>query len=167
MDFFMKLPRNKKEFALFIGIVSVLSVNIIAPLITCFELGFAMHTWGSTLRVIPFIWLSVVILVLLTNKPAQWLTSKLVSQKDSFNAQIIINILCNVLLMSVFLTVIGTWIGTRQISILPIQTFFYKWPRNFAISFFVECCIAQPFAHQIMIRVHALQGNACTVAEES
>lgn len=50
MDFFMKLPRNKKEFALFIGIVSVLSVNTIAPLITCFDLGFNKTTWITTLQ---------------------------------------------------------------------------------------------------------------------
>ena len=36
MDFYMKLPRNKKEFALFMGVISIISVNIIAPLITCF-----------------------------------------------------------------------------------------------------------------------------------
>ena len=34
MDFCEKLPRSKKEFALFIAVISVLSVNIIAPLIT-------------------------------------------------------------------------------------------------------------------------------------
>lgn len=34
MEFYMKLPRSKKEFALFMGIVSIISVNIIAPLIT-------------------------------------------------------------------------------------------------------------------------------------
>lgn len=33
LDFYMKLPRNKKEFSLFVLIVSVLSVNVIAPLI--------------------------------------------------------------------------------------------------------------------------------------
>jgi hypothetical protein len=40
MDFHMKLPRRKREFVLFMAIISVVSVNIIAPLITCFELGF-------------------------------------------------------------------------------------------------------------------------------
>ena len=40
MEFYMKLPRSKKEFALFMGIVSIISVNIIAPLITFFEAGF-------------------------------------------------------------------------------------------------------------------------------
>lgn len=40
MNFYTKLLRNKKEFALFMGIVSIISVNIIAPLITCFEAVF-------------------------------------------------------------------------------------------------------------------------------
>lgn len=154
MEFFMKLPRNKKEFALFMAIISVISVNIIAPLITCFEMGFHMQVWKNTLSVIPFIWLAVIALVLLTYKPAEWLTSNLVDENDSFNSHIIINILCTVLLMSIFLTVIGTWIGTGTINSVPIRMFFFKWPRNFAISFFVESCIAQPIARTAMLKLH-------------
>ena len=71
-----------------------------------------------------------------------------------FCAHIVINILCTVLLMSVFLTVLGTWIGSRQITPDPIRQFFYKWPRNFAISFAVEACIAQPIARWVMSRLH-------------
>lgn len=154
MEFYMKLPRNKKEFALFMAIISIVSVNIIAPLITCFEIGFRMEVWSDTLHVIPFIWISVILIVLLTYKPAEFLTSKLVAKDDSFRSHIIINILCTVFLMSILLTVIGTWIGTRHISMEPIQMFFYKWPRNFAISFFVECCIAQPIARFVILKLH-------------
>lgn len=154
MEFHMKLPRNKKEFALFMAVISVISVNIIAPLITFFEVGFYMHIWADTMKVIPFIWVSVIALVLITYKPAEWLTSRVVKEGDSFRAHILINILFSVLLMSVFLTVIGTWIGTRHISIEPIRMFFYKWPRNFAISLFVEACVAQPIARLVMLKVH-------------
>ena len=66
----------------------------------------------------------------------------------------IVNTLCTVFLMSIFLTVIGTWIGTRQISMEPIRMFFYKWPRNFAISFAVEALIAQPIARFVMLKMH-------------
>ncbi|MDR0819806.1 MAG: hypothetical protein LBN43_09595 [Oscillospiraceae bacterium] len=155
MDFHMRLPRNKREFTLFIAIVSVLSVNIIAPLITCFELGFSLNVWADVLRIIPFVWLSVIALVLLTYKPAEWLTDKIVAKDDSFRAHITINILCTVLLMSVFLTVIGTWIGGRRISMEPIQLFFYKWPRNFAISFAVEALFAQPIARTVLYVIHS------------
>lgn len=154
MEFQQKLPQNKKEFVIFLAIISIISVNIIAPLITCFEMGFRMDVWKNTLSVLPFIWCSVIILVLLTHQPAQWLTSKLVAKGDSFRAHITINTLCTVFLMSIFLTVIGTWIGTSSISLEPIKVFFYKWPRNFAISFFVESCIAQPIARLAMIKVH-------------
>lgn len=71
MDFYMRLPRTAKEFALFLAIVSIISVNIIAPLITFFEAGFRLQVWFDVLRVLPFIWVAVVILVLLTNRPAQ------------------------------------------------------------------------------------------------
>ncbi|WP_236253538.1 hypothetical protein [Carnobacterium sp. CS13] len=61
MDFFMRLPRSKKEFALFLGIVSILSVTIIAPLITAFEIGFTMETWKQTVTILPIIWIAVII----------------------------------------------------------------------------------------------------------
>jgi len=154
MEFYMKLPRNKKEFALFIAVISIISVNIIAPLITFFEVGFHLYIWADTIKVIPFIWTVVVILVLLTYKPAELLTSQVVKAGDSFGAHIVVNILFTVFLMSIFLTVIGTWIGSRQISMEPINLFFYKWPRNFAISFFIEACIAQPIARFIMLKFH-------------
>ena len=46
----------------------------------------------------------------------------------------------------------------------PIKMFFYKWPRNFAISFFVESCIAQPIARFVMVKIHE---NPVKVAETS
>lgn len=154
MDFYMKLPRTKKELALFMGIISIISVNIIAPLITCFEAGFHLYVWLDVLTVLPFIWLSVIAIVLLTYIPAEKMTALIVARGDSFRSHIVVNILCTVLMMSVLLTVIGTWIGTRSITLEPIQMFFYKWPRNFAISLFVEMCIAQPIARFVLLQLH-------------
>jgi hypothetical protein len=154
MEFYMNLPRNKKEFALFMAVISIISVNIIAPLITCFEAGFHMYIWADAIKIIPFIWVSVIALVLITFKPAEWLTSRIVKEGDSFSSHITINILCTVFLMSIFLTVIGTWIGTRQVSMDPIHMFFYKWPRNFSISLAVELLIAQPIARAVMLKIH-------------
>ena len=154
MEFYMKLPRNKKEFTLFTGIISIISVNIIAPLITCFEAGFHLSIYQDVLTVLPLIWLSVIAIVLLTYVPAEKLTAKIVSNEDSFNAHVVVNILCTVFIMLILLTVIGTWIGTRSITWEPIRMFFYKWPRNFAISLFVEMCIAQPIARLAIHRLH-------------
>lgn len=157
MEFYMKLPRNVKEFTLFLGIISIISVNIIAPIITCFEAGFHMYIWADVLKVMPFIRMSVVALVLITHKPAELLTNSIINKDDSFNSHIIVNTLCTVLIMSIFLTVIGTWIGTRHISMEPINMFFYKWPRNFAISLGVELCIAQPIARFVMLKIHLIK----------
>jgi hypothetical protein len=154
MDFHMRLPRGKREFTLFIAIVSILSVNTIAPLITCFEFGFHIAVWADVLKVIPFIWLCVVALVLLTYKPSEWLTHKIVAEGDSFRAVITINILCTVLFMSIFLTVIGTWIGSRTFNAEPLKWFFHKWPRNYAISFAVEALFAQPIARAVLYKLH-------------
>jgi hypothetical protein len=164
MDFHMKLPRNPKEFPLFIAVISILSVNIIAPLITCFEFGFHLSVWVNVLQVIPLIWLSVIALVFITYKPAEWLTRKIVDKGDSFNAQIVVNILCTVFLMSIFLTVIGTWIGSRQFTLEPIRLFFHKWPRNFAISFAVEALFAQPIARFVMLNLHQAKDAKTTIS---
>ena len=154
MDFYMKLPRDKREFALFLGIISIVSVHIIAPLITCFEMGFHLSVWRDSLTRIPFVWLAVIALVLFTYKPAEWLTHRIVNRGDSFRSVVTINILCTVFILSIFLTVVGTWIGSRQISLEPITVFFYKWPRNFSISLGVELLIAQPIARFVMLKFH-------------
>lgn len=154
MDVYEKLPHSKGEFALFIAVISVLSVNIIAPLITCFEFEFSLAVWADVLAVIPFIWLSVVAFVLLTYRPAQWLTNRICAPDDSFRARVTVNILCTVLLMSALLTVVGTWIGSRSLAWGPIRLFFYKWPRNFALSLGVEALVAQPIARWVMQRLH-------------
>jgi hypothetical protein len=48
----------------------------------------------------------------------------------------------------------------------PIRIFFYKWPRNFAISFFVESCIAQPIARFVMFRIHQNLANSAETIEK-
>jgi hypothetical protein len=166
MDFHMKLPRSAKEFPLFIAVISILSVNIIAPLITCFEFGFHLSVWVDVLKVIPFIWLSVIAFVFLTYKPSEWLTRKIISKGDSFNAHIVVNILCTVFFMSIFLTIVGTWIGSGQISIEPVRMFFHKWPRNFAISFAVEALFAQPIARHVMLKHHQAKDAKKAISPE-
>lgn len=154
MEFHQRLPRNKKEFVLFMAVISILSVNIIAPLITCFEAGFHLYVWKDVLKIIPFIWICVVALVLLTHKPAETLAANIIEKNNSFNANIIVNTLITVFMMSIILTVIGTWIGTRQITMELIYMFFYKWPRNFAISLMIELLIAHPIAMTVMVKLH-------------
>lgn len=53
MEYSLKLPQNKKEFALFMAVISAISVNIIAPLITCFEAGFRLSVWAQSLQAVP------------------------------------------------------------------------------------------------------------------
>ena len=65
-NYYMKLPRNKLEFVFFMLIISIISVNIIAPLISCLEMGFTADNYLITLKSIPFIWLAVIALVLIT-----------------------------------------------------------------------------------------------------
>jgi hypothetical protein len=152
--FHTHLPRGRKEFALFMLIVSLISVNIIAPLITFSEIGLSSDVYFHTLAILPYVWLCVIPTVLITQKPATHLASKIVKHGDSFSAAMMINVLCNVFCMSILLTIVGSWVGEGAISWEPIQNFFLKWPRNFAIAFAVEAFIAQPIARFIMSKVH-------------
>jgi len=154
MDFHNKLPRNKKELAIFIAIVSVISVNVIAPLITFAEIGVSLQAWLGVVRVLPLLWPTVIVLVLLANKPATALRNRIARQGDSFHATVTIDILCNVLLLSITLSVIGFWIGTGHVTLEPVTGFFGNWPRNFAIAFFVEALVAQPVARFALEKYH-------------
>ena len=154
MDFYMKLPRNGKEFVLFLAIVAVISVNIIAPVISGFEARFSLETWGHTLASMPFLSVAIVAFVLLTHMPAEKVAAKITEETDSFNAKITITILINVAMMSVLMTIVGAMIATKTISLAPFQHFFYKWPRNFTIALLTEMLIAQPIARYVIYRRH-------------
>ena len=71
-----RLPQNAKEGILFLLIVSIISVNTIAPIIMGMERGFSKENYLETLKIIPFMWIIVVLLVRLVAGP-------LVGQSDS------------------------------------------------------------------------------------
>lgn len=95
-EFYMKLPRNKKEALFYLIIVSIISVNIIAPVVVLLETGFDLQHYQQTLRVIPLLWLAVITINLIVRKPASNLKQRIIKSSDSFNAQIITNVMCNV-----------------------------------------------------------------------
>lgn len=151
-----RLPQNGKEFALFLAIISIISVNTIAPIIMGFEFGFSKSTYLETLKVIPIMWVIVVLLVTLVAGPIvnKVLLPKFVGPTDGFNARVLFNILFSVTILSILLTIIGTWVGMREISIEPFRNFFYAWPRNFFIAFWIEMLVAQPIARFAMKKLH-------------
>ncbi len=123
-----------------------------------FKFGFSKEVYFETIQVIPFVWVCVVLLVTLVVNPiVNKLVQKFIEPTDSFNARVLFTILFSVTILSILLTVIGSWIGMRGISLEPIQTFFYDWPRNFFIAFWVEILIAQPIARFAMKKLHAVQ----------
>lgn len=154
MEFEQKLPQNLKEALLFMGIISIISVNIIAPIITGLQVGFSIPHYLMTLHNLPFIWISVVVLVVLTQKPAEKIAHKFLKQNSSFRSTMLINTIFNVLLMSVILTIVCSWIGEHSITMEPINHFFFKWPRSFVIALIVEALIAQPIARFAMSLLH-------------
>ncbi|WP_404331909.1 hypothetical protein [Mesobacillus maritimus] len=88
------------------------------------------------------------------------LVAKFTSPTDGFNARVLFTILFSVTILSVLLTIIGSWIGMKQISLEPFQTFFYDWPRNFFIAFWIEMLLAQPIARFAMKKMHAVQARS-------
>ncbi len=155
-----RLPRNGKEFLLFLAIISILSVNIIGPLIMGFKFGFRKEVYFETLKVLPFVWICVILLVTLVANPiVSKLVPKFIEPTDGFNARVLFTILFSVTILSILLTIIGSWIGMKEISVEPIRTFFYDWPRNFFIAFWVEALIAQPIARCAMKKLHQNQAQ--------
>jgi len=153
-----RLPQNQKEGIIFLLIISIISVNTIAPIIMGFELGFSKENYLATLKIIPFMWLIVVLLVRLVAGPLVGkVMPMLVGQTDGFNARVLLNILLNVTVLSILLTIIGNWVGTKQISLEPFQNFFPRWFRNFGVAFWIELLLAQPIARFAMKKLHAKQ----------
>ncbi|MEK3865802.1 hypothetical protein MHH60_20235 [Paenibacillus sp. FSL H7-0716] len=153
-----RLPRNGKEGILFLLIISIISVNTIAPIIVGLERGFSKEVYIDTLKVIPFMWMIVVLSVRLVAGPIVGkVMPKFMGQTDGFNARILLNTLLNVTVLSILLSIIGTWVGTRQISLDPLKSFLHIWPRNFGIAFWIELLVAQPIARFVMKTLHARQ----------
>lgn len=155
-----RLPQNAKEGILFLLIVSILSVNTIAPIIIGLERGFSKEVYFDTLKVLPVMWFIVVLLVRLVAGP---IVGKLmpifIGKTDGFNARVLLTILLNVLVLSLLLSIIGTWVGTKQISLDPFKNFLHIWPRNFGIAFWIEMLFAQPIARFAMKKIHARQAR--------
>ena len=153
-----RLPHNAKEGVLFMLIISIISVNTIAPIIMGLELGFSKENYLETLKVVPFMWVIVVLLVRLVAGPIVGkVMPKFVGKTDGFNARVLLNILLNVTVLSILLTIIGPMVGMKQISLEPFQNFFHSWFRNFGVAFWIELLIAQPIARFAMKKMHARQ----------
>lgn len=82
------------------------------------ERGFSKEVYLDTLKIIPFMWVVVVLLVRLVSGPVVGkVMPKFMGQTDGFNARILLNTLLNVTVLSNLLSIIGTWFGMKQISL--------------------------------------------------
>ena len=153
-----RLPQNAKEGILFMLIISFISVNTIAPLIIGLERGFSLEVYVDTLKILPIMWIIVILLVRLVAGPLVGkIMPKFVGQTDGFNARVLLNTFLNVTCLSLLLTIIGTWVGMMKISFEPFVNFLHIWPRNFGIAFFIELLVAQPIARFVMKKIHENQ----------
>lgn len=124
------------------------------------ELGFSKEVYLDSLKMIPFMWVIVVLSVRLIAGPIVGkLMPKFVGQTDGFNARVLLNTILNVTVLSLWLSIIGTWVGTKQISLEPFENFLHIWPRNFGVAFWIELLIAQPIARFAMKKLHARQAS--------
>lgn len=122
------------------------------------ERGFSKENYIESLKIIPFMWIIVVLLVRLAAGPLVGrVMPKFVGQTDGFNARVLLNTLLNVTVLSILLPIVGTWVGTKQISLEPFENFFHSWFRNFGVAFWIELLIAQPIARFAMKKIHARQ----------
>ncbi|WP_240463755.1 hypothetical protein [Paenibacillus apiarius] len=141
-------------------IISIISVNTIAPIIMGLELGFSKEVYLDSLKMIPFMWVIAILSVRLIAGPLVGkLMPKFVGQTDGFIARVLLNTILNVTVLSLWLSIIGTWVGTKQISLEPFENFLHIWPRNFGVAFWIELLIAQPIARFAMKKLHARQAS--------
>lgn len=153
-----RLPRNGREGIIFMLIISLISVNTIAPLIMGLERGFSKDVYFETLKILPIMWIIVILLVRLVAGPLVGkIIPKFVGQTDGFNARILLNALLNVTVLSILLSIIGTWVGMQEINLDPFKNFLHIWPRNFGIAFWIELLLAQPIARFVMKKMHESQ----------
>ncbi|MCE4042793.1 hypothetical protein LXM56_01590 [Lysinibacillus fusiformis] len=153
-----RLPQNAKEGILFLLIVSVISVNTIAPIIVGLERGFNIAVYTETLKIIPIMWVIVIFLVRAVAGPLVGkIMPVIIGPTDGFNARVLLDTLLHVTVLSIFLSIIGPWVGTKQISLEPFQQFLHIWPRNFAVAFWIELLLAQPIARFAMKKLHQRQ----------
>lgn len=151
-----RLPQNAKEGLVYMLLVSIISVNTIAPIIIGMEQGFSKENYLKTVEILPIMWLIVIFLVKFVAGPLVWkLMPRFAKHTDSFNARTLFSIFFNVTILSIILTIVGTWVGMREVSFEPILNFFHVWPRNFGIAFWIEILIAQPIARFAMKKIHA------------
>jgi hypothetical protein len=155
-----RLPRNGKEGILFLLIISIISVNTIAPIIVGLERGFSMEVYVDTLKIIPIMWGVVILCVTLIAGPVVGKLMPIFLEKvDGFNARVLFETLFTVTVLSILLTIIGNWIGTKQISMAPFENFLQIWPRNFGIALWIELLVAQPIARFAMKQLHMSQAR--------
>jgi hypothetical protein len=132
-----RLPQNAKEGILFLLIISIISVNTIAPIIVGMGRGFSKENYLETLKIIPFMWMIVVLLEIFVAGPVVGkVMPKFVGKADGFNARVLLNTFMNVTVLSILLTIIGTEVGSKHISLEPFQNFFHSWFTNFGVAFF-------------------------------
>lgn len=150
-----RLPQSPVEGIIFMLIISFVSVNTIAPIIMFMELGLSFNTYLQCLKIMPIMWVIVILLVRFVAGPLIGkIMPKFQGDTDGFNARILLNIVMNVTILSLTLTVIGTWVGTGQISTDIFTRFFPTWFRNFGVAFWIEVIVAQPIARFVMVKIH-------------
>lgn len=87
----VRLPHNDKEGVIFMLIISIISVNTIAPIIVGLERGFSKKVYWETLKIIPIMWVIVILLVRFVAGPiAGKLIPIFVGLTDGFNARILL-----------------------------------------------------------------------------
>lgn len=150
-----RLPQSAAEGIIFMLVISFISVNTIAPIIMFMEIGLSLQTYVEFFKIMPVMWIIVILLVRFAAGPLVGkILPKFQGETDRFNARILLNIVMNVTILSLTLTVIGTWVGSREISADIFTRFFPTWFRNFGIAFWIEVIVAQPIARFVMVKIH-------------
>lgn len=153
----LRLPHNNKEGLLYGTVIC----GITALLMTVFNIVLHVQTFNSEvffiiLKLYPLFFVVAMLLEnFVVSHFSHAMIAKFASKKDSFNAQILFNVLFTVLGMSLLMTVIGDFVGNGFVlKSGMVGRFLTAWPRNFSIVLGIELLIAQPIARKVMMMLH-------------
>ena len=152
-----RLPHNNKEGILYGSVICTCTVIFMVLLNTYINVGHI--TYQELPTMLKLFCILFIIAMFLENFIVSHFAHKMKSffccEEDSFNSQILFNVLFTVIGMSVLMTLIASYISSGfNLQSLTFGHFISNWPKNFSIVFAFELLIAQPIARKFMVLIH-------------
>lgn len=151
-----RLPQTNKEGLLYGSIICGITALLMSGWNISLASGVHLDSLKKVVLLFPLFFVIAMLLENVVVRPfSTAMCHKFGESKDSFNAQILFNVLFTVLGMSFLMTGIGDVIGHGFVIESGFASrFFHHWPRNFSVVLGIELLLAQPVARKVMVWIH-------------